>query len=668
MDTNQHNNTANRLLVIIALAYVLIVIVRHAWLSDDAYITLRTVDHWTNGYGPVYNVGERVQSYTHPLWMFVIAIPYAVTQEPYFTVLGTSMLVTMSALAIVVFCIAEEKFTGVCLLLALSLSKAFIDYSTSGLENPLTYLLLACYGWVLLKTELNNRHHFILALLCALGMLNRLDTTLLFLPPLLYSLWRQLNWPHINWLRLILTAVGLLPIILWELFSLIYYGFLLPNTAYAKLNTGIPQSELWLQGITYYLDSLIRDPITLALIVIAFAVMLFQPQGMDNYGRRLAGMVGIALYLVYIARIGGDFMSGRFLAAPCFFALILLPNLVKQGWQVIPLLAIIFVLGLSSPAPTWSSPAVKMSRDEIISERGISDERAYYRDSWLLDLHRLGPALSLDVKHGKHRRQALEARNSHRKIFIVGSAGQRGYFAGPDLYVFDDLVLSDPLRARIPAIRDINWRVGHYTRVTPEGYLETIETGENQLKDKRLAQYYEHLSLIIHDELWSIDRWKAIMRMNLGHYDHLIDFVRYRYPSTQILPIQDMSYRPVQGDPWLHPDMLVSSDSGIIVTIDDTFKNSQILEISVASHNQYRLVYRKQQSVVATQVILPTYFPPAAFMNHRLVIPETAQAVGFDQIHLLPEWSPESLDGFIDEEIEEIERADLFTVGQMKLY
>ena len=51
-------------------------VLRLAWLSDDAYITLRSVENFTHGYGAVYNVGERVQSFTHPLWMLLLSGVY----------------------------------------------------------------------------------------------------------------------------------------------------------------------------------------------------------------------------------------------------------------------------------------------------------------------------------------------------------------------------------------------------------------------------------------------------------------------------------------------------------------------------------------------------------------------------------------------------------------
>jgi len=59
-------------IIVFALAFFFFVMVKNAWLSDDAYITLRTVYNFIHGYGLTWNVGERVQTYTHPLWMFLL--------------------------------------------------------------------------------------------------------------------------------------------------------------------------------------------------------------------------------------------------------------------------------------------------------------------------------------------------------------------------------------------------------------------------------------------------------------------------------------------------------------------------------------------------------------------------------------------------------------------
>ena len=56
-------------------AFVFIVtVVNASWISDDALITMRHVLNFINGYGPVFNVGERVQAYTHPLWFLLISL------------------------------------------------------------------------------------------------------------------------------------------------------------------------------------------------------------------------------------------------------------------------------------------------------------------------------------------------------------------------------------------------------------------------------------------------------------------------------------------------------------------------------------------------------------------------------------------------------------------
>jgi len=57
------------------------VVIKSAWLSDDAFITLRTVRNFNEGYGLVWNTHERVQAYTHPLWMLLLSLTYFVTSE-----------------------------------------------------------------------------------------------------------------------------------------------------------------------------------------------------------------------------------------------------------------------------------------------------------------------------------------------------------------------------------------------------------------------------------------------------------------------------------------------------------------------------------------------------------------------------------------------------------
>jgi len=80
-------------------------------------------------------------------------------------------------------------------------------------------------------------------------------------------------------------------------------------------------------------------------------------------------------------------------------------------------------------------------------------------------------------------------------------------------------------------------RIGHLERHIPDGYLETQMTGKNQLQDENLAAYYDKLQLVTWGPLFSWERLKTIMEMNLGKYDHLIDKAYYRnkLPDASVL-------------------------------------------------------------------------------------------------------------------------------------
>ena len=121
------------------------------------------------------------------------------------------------------------------------------------------------------------------------------------------------------------------------------------------------------------------------------------------------------------------------------------------------------------------------------------------------------------------------------KFVIRKNTGVFGYFAGPQVYIIDYLALSDPLLARLPAIYDLNWRIGHFERVVPEGYLQTVYNQKNLLTDPNLAAYYDKLSLAISGNLFDPQRWLAIWQLNTGQLNDLIDQNVYRFPEMQHL-------------------------------------------------------------------------------------------------------------------------------------
>jgi arabinofuranosyltransferase len=485
-----------------------VVIIKTAWVGDDAYITMRTVDNFFNGYGLVWNVGERVQAYTHPLWMIFITAFYAFTKNHYFTLIGLSLLISITSFVILAFKTSKNWLVVIPGLVILIISKSFVDYSTSGLENPLSHLLFVIFA-VIFFTRKNDclLKVFLLGLTACLAILNRMDTALLYVPILLYELIQFRNRKAV-----FVLALSFIPLIIWEIFSIIYYGFLFPNTVYAKLNTGLSLIEYIKQGLSYFTNSLTMDPITLPIIGIAL-VLVFLGR---NTREKMLGL-GVVLYLLYIIYIGGDFMSGRFFSLPLLACVILLIRILEPlPIMVVPIsLTIILVFFMISIilSPYSALP--------LFDHTGIADERLFYfPTTGLLNYTRLTP-LPLESN---------EWVADGRKLHLIGakvndamSIGFLGFFAGPKVYIVDHFGLADALLARLPLTDKTIWRIGHFYRDLPAGYLDTVYSDTNKITNPSLAEYYEKLKVITRDPIWNWDRFAVIWKINTGQYNYLLN-------------------------------------------------------------------------------------------------------------------------------------------------
>jgi len=77
--------------------------------------------------------------------MFIISAFYFVTREIYFTSITISILISVGAVLLLFYKLSNSVTNTIFISLILVFSKAFIDYSTSGLENPLTHLLIVVF-------------------------------------------------------------------------------------------------------------------------------------------------------------------------------------------------------------------------------------------------------------------------------------------------------------------------------------------------------------------------------------------------------------------------------------------------------------------------------------------------------------------------------------------
>lgn len=504
-----HTKTRKPLTIFLLFAFG-IVLIRTAWVGDDSYITMRTVDNVINGYGPTWNVGERVQTFTHPLWMFLLTIVYGISRDAYLSLIGLSLFITIFTILIFLVYGSGNDYSVFIGWAILVLSNAFIDYSTSGLENPASHMLVLLFtlGYLKWRDELSQKRVLILALLACLLTLNRMDLFLLCLPALLEI---ALTTEPVRRLRLLVA--GFTPFILWELFSIIYYGFPFPNTYYAKLNTGISQYLLIKHGVLFFFNSIVWDPITLFSIGASFILSMV----LGNRQEKMISL-GVGMYLGYVLWIGGDFMTGRFLSVPLLSSVIILMVFLNRFSfiQKTLLLIVVIFLGFMTDRPSFIVSTAQDAEFENIT--GVGDEQAgYYSTTGLL---RWGRSISLPDHQWYY--DGRDLRNQGVKVYVGKGIGFLGFTAGPNVHVIDIFAISDPLLSHLPVKSETEILIGHFRRSIPDGYLDTLETGVNEIKDPGIAEYYEKLVLITRDQIWSFERWDAIWKLNTGQYDYLL--------------------------------------------------------------------------------------------------------------------------------------------------
>lgn len=622
-----------------------------AWVCDDAFITFRHVANCLDGHGPVFNPGERVQGYTHPLWFLVLLVGSTLS-EPHPLAMVLGLVSTLSLMLLLGRFFRSKRHNGLCLLAVAAMllsSPTFIEYQTSGLETCLTHLLVVLL-WGRLIGFASVSHNdlpsidqgdclsahpdglsasppldkggqggvpapdrleasaspAIIVLLCSLLMLNRPDHLVPCVPFFLLALHLLRGRSRRAWL---LSFAALLPLLAWYGFATVYYGSPLPNTAYAK--TGMPLGTTILHGLAYLRNYGANEPIhgliipIVLLIQTVIAVRDFRAKRPG--GRvRLALVVAVWLHVGYVVMVGGDFMRGRFLSlrlvATAVFAGDLVGRLSPQrSWKgafsvalfaglawslgraarqyassqmigppgVYPILAIIFLLiaalgGIATlvflmrrrplaPGPLASILVLAAAglctlfdfkpRTTLMAIDGIADEYAWYAGTWR-ESRFARPAHYPDEGVNDWVRLGQSANRYARRYGPIAIAwdttGFLGYLAGPQVQIIDNLGLTDPFIARLPANPES--RIGHLLHEIPKEYMRSrmvinelpdwrrrLDEGDPTLiadaralpptdpwTDTHLEQRWKEIQTITEDPLFSAERWRLIPRYARG--------------------------------------------------------------------------------------------------------------------------------------------------------
>ena len=465
----------------------------HAWICDDFLITVRSILNFIHGFGPVYNIGERVQSYTHPLWFFVLSGVMAITKEIFYSTVLTSVLFSFLAVLLMSKAHGFEKKPSyfITFILFITFSSAFMDYTSSGLENPLGYLLFSGLVWCFYKN-----HYFYLPLIAALLFLTRYDYLFIFVPFLISYLIQSKQWKE----KFLSFSISGFIVLSWLVFSLYYYGSLFPNTYYAK-TIGYDLVTTIENSIMYYKATWNYDFLTFLPFIFCF--VFIKSQLLNKKDKII--VFSVVLYLLYIFWIGGDFMMGRFLGipffltAPVFIKVCLSKTMLTPFIKLNKPLKIVCLLILLHPylfIDYRRLPIVeKFKRAEFLVYNVLNfrvvDERGEFYDSSFLFPKPNGRVQQINEAYNQWK-----TKKEVKAMEFCGYAGAAGLLLGKEGFLVDYCGLSDPFLSRLKLSQNtytLEFKPGHLIRHSPLGYMSTIMTKgkSNFICDKDLKEYWE---------------------------------------------------------------------------------------------------------------------------------------------------------------------------------
>lgn len=477
--------------VLVPLLLALLVVVQavrysagyHHNVWDDSYISLQYAKNLALGHGLVFNVAERVEGYTNFLWIVWLAPWYRLAGS-----LGVDFVAIVKVWGIgltVVNLLLLARLgrvllgSGLAALLPAVLyaaDEATPFFAIIGMENPLQQLCVLC---AMLAWASHGRWRApALGLALAGAVLTRPDAVLFALVWLGWDLWelrgRIRADPSVlrGELRALGASYGLALLVggVYFAWRFSYYGYLLPNTFYAKVSG----DSAALQTGWAYLLGFLRARAWLP--VVALLALRWHA---DGWVRR-AATFGL-LHAAYVVYVGGDFYPGsRFLVVLAPLSYLLAARLVggvgkwlagRWAWVATTegvasvALGVLGAIGLVFlPAGTKYGPY----EHEIVRWSNEVDELVRYA-RFVGSLARPGDSI------------------------FCGTIGAFGYFT--NLRVIDVYGLVDPVIAHGKAQGAWTAKPGHQKEATPEyGLAQQPTFLPFQLYDRdfRPDGYYLH--------------------------------------------------------------------------------------------------------------------------------------------------------------------------------
>jgi arabinofuranosyltransferase len=499
--------------VLIPLAVVLVGAWTYRWVDEDAFINFRVIHNLLAGHGPVFNVGERVEVDSDPLWMFTLALVHAVL--PFASLEWTSVVLGLACTAggffsggVAVARLGARHGEGTVFpigLLMVSVVAGVWEFMTSGLEMSMVFLWLGCSFLLLVRVATRRRGSLGAAVVVGLGTLIRPElglSSVVFICAIVVLVTSPTWAGRMGRVRrsLVVVASALALPVAYQVFRMGYYALLVPSTGLAKA----AGSSWWTQGSTYLWNFVapyaLWLPLGLGAVIVGVRMVRWWGSG-DRTGVLLLAtplLVGL-VDLLYVVEVGGDYMHARLLL-PAFFALCL-PVFVGartlRGVSVVPVVGIVVwaVVCLGWLRFVQPPPPPHLGLQTVF----ISNER----NSWVSATGSAHPVTAGDYRRALSgtagavlARAAHAVPSGHQRMVVVTdpfrpidprteiparsslpftlavnvpAIGVIGYLAGADVYVYDEFSLANPIGSHTTVTRRA--RPGHEKFVGPSWML-----------------------------------------------------------------------------------------------------------------------------------------------------------------------------------------------------
>lgn len=372
----KNEKTANiKIFGFIALGILAIILYFYSktfnFLQDDSFITYRYVKNFTEGNGLVFNIGDRVEGYTCFLWVVLLS---GVKSLGFNFISASQILGIISSMFTLLFTylISTKIFPkdkGAAFNLVFSLAAvtllasngSFAFWAVSGMETGL-FGCLVTLGIYLYLRELNDNSDNIpiSSLVFFFAALTRPEGNLIFAVTILHKIIYTLKHKKadisstdnklISKNNLLWIGMYFAPALIFMIWRYSYYGYLLPNTFYAKTGSSL---EYYSAGLDYTWTFL-RSYGFYGLFAL---IALYTLTTKERFYSYLYLVMIFVIFTLYVIFVGGDVLRpNRFFVPimPIFFILVqeglaMLTGLLDKKREMVigAIVGIVFTAGFS---------------------------------------------------------------------------------------------------------------------------------------------------------------------------------------------------------------------------------------------------------------------------------------------------------------------------------